>query len=439
MKIRKSITVFALALLAVPVYAIDIAETAKKADTSAPPPPAPTKTEAATEKKEPPMKGGPALPGKPALVKLDIIDQPEVLVIGKLVRASYKDLPTDKNPIPVHWGKCFEDGTFAKLEAMKEHILSSDYVGLCVATMYPGTEDFGHIAGMMMKPGTPVPEGFVSHTLKPTKVAVGWIKAANDNDAHGNSHRLTTDALTERGWKHDHGWVMHVYNRARYTKPDAEGNITVDYYLPVVAKEEAKKEETAKEQPNVPSALPAATKLEILDQPEILVVGKPVRANFNDIKAGKNPIPALWCKSFEDGMFAKLEALADHVYKADHVGHSYVGYNSKPDPATGDFEHIAGMLMKLGTPVPEGYVSRTIAPAKTAVSWIKGKKGSEGAIFANMYRLTEAALAEKGIKPDKDSGWSMEVYNCPRWTTPDPEGCIVMDFHIPVAAKEEAK
>jgi len=173
---------------------------------------------------------------------------------------------------------------------------------------------------------------------------------------------------------------------------------------------------------------PTLVKLEITDQPEVVVVGKLIRFNLDGGKAADNP-PALWSRCFADGTFAALEALADHVHDP-----AYVGYTGGFDPATGDFDYICGMMMKPGIlktgepAVPEGFVSRTLPPARVAVGWVKGHESNKGAIFANAYDLMLKGMAGKGVKPVE--GWYLEVYACPRFTTPDAEGNIIVDYYF---------
>ena len=163
-------------------------------------------------------------------------------------------------------------------------------------------------------------------------------------------------------------------------------------------------------------------KFEIIEQPEIVIVGKLIRVNHDDLQAGKNPIPAFWGKCFEEGTFTTLEALANFIHNP-----AYVGYMNS------DYEYICGMMMKPGVPVPEGFAAHTLEPTKVAVGWIKGKKDNEPAIYANAHTLTEKAMLEKGMKFNSyiKLGWCMEVYTCPRFTTPDENGDIILDFYLP--------
>jgi len=128
----------------------------------------------------------------------------------------------------------------------------------------------------------------------------------------------------------------------------------------------------------------------------------------------------------KDSSFTKLETFSDFIHDS-----AYVGYMDNYDQATTGFDYICGMMMKPGVAVPEGFVSRTLKPAKVAVGWIKGAKGHEAEICEIAFPLTIKAIEEKGLKPDWSHGWSMEVYNNPRYTTPDAEGNIIIDLYLP--------
>ena len=50
------------------------------------------------------------------------------------------------------------------------------------------------------------------------------------------------------------------------------------------------------------------------------------------------------------------------------------------------------------------------------------------------HELTNKAMEEKGYIND-GFAWSMELYNCPRFTTPDEQGRIILDYYIPCRKK----
>ena len=170
----------------------------------------------------------------------------------------------------------------------------------------------------------------------------------------------------------------------------------------------------------------ALVKLEIIEQPAVVVVGKSVRFNPNSSNAERLP-QKLWSRCMADGTFDTLEALSGFVHDP-----AYVGYMDNYDSATGAFDYICGMLMKPGVPVPGGFAARRLPPAKVAVGWIKGLKENEGEIYSNAHTLMFRTLGRKGMKPLRRGFWSMEVYTSPRFTAPDENGFIIMDYYLPI-------
>lgn len=160
--------------------------------------------------------------------------------------------------------------------------------------------------------------------------------------------------------------------------------------------------------------------LQINELPEIRIIGKVVYPNMN---MSENPIPAFWCKCFEDGTFTKLEELEEY-----HIDSSYVGWMGDWDIDSGKFTYICGILMKSGTPVPEGFVYKDIPANTVAIGWIQGL---EKDVYSVAHELTQKAMEEQGYKLDKSASWFMELYNCPRFTTPMENGEIILDYYIP--------
>lgn len=165
-------------------------------------------------------------------------------------------------------------------------------------------------------------------------------------------------------------------------------------------------------------------KFEVKRLPDLRVAGKELRHNMQALMKGDNPIPAFWGKCFSEGVFAPLEQQADVVYDA-----AYIGFMTDWGRGDGDFSYIVGMLMKAGAEVPEGYCFRDIATTDAAVGWVKGSSVAD--VCARAHVQTEQALKENGRKCDTMT-WCMELYNCPRFTTPDANGDIILDYYIPV-------
>jgi len=158
-------------------------------------------------------------------------------------------------------------------------------------------------------------------------------------------------------------------------------------------------------------------KINFIEMPKVLVVGKTLEVDWTKIHEN-NPIPAFWDECFRDGLFKKLEALEEYVYDPAYVG--YMNMHS----------YTCGMLMKLGCPEPaDDFKKYEIIPTTAAVGWIKGH---EKDVFMSAHKLTEKALEEWGYRYNPNCRWSMEFYNCPRFTEKDEEGKVILDYYIPV-------
>ncbi len=165
-------------------------------------------------------------------------------------------------------------------------------------------------------------------------------------------------------------------------------------------------------------------KFEVKKLPKIKLVGKELRYNMELHMQGENRIPTFWDKCFENEIFLPLEEQADFIYAKD-----YVGVMLDWDKGDGDFSYVIGMLMKDGVSVPEGYYCTDIGETNTAIGWIIGENTYD--VCSTAHQQTEKALMEKGYTCD-NMKWCMELYNCPRFTTPDENGNIILDYYIPI-------
>lgn len=167
---------------------------------------------------------------------------------------------------------------------------------------------------------------------------------------------------------------------------------------------------------------------QIESKPQMKIIGKALKVNMEQI-ASNNPIGGLWETCFEDGTFEELEKSPDYL-----LDPSYVGWMGDFNPATGDFIYICGMLAKPDMPVPKGYVSRKLPASEVSVTWVQG--GSTDEVCQQAHCLSEEKLREAGYMADMEQGWSMEVYNCPRFTQPDETGNIILDYWLPCRKAE---
>ena len=163
---------------------------------------------------------------------------------------------------------------------------------------------------------------------------------------------------------------------------------------------------------------------EIKELPTVHLVGKEIRYSEEAHMKGDNRIPGLWDQCFSEGIFAQLESQADYLYDD-----SYVGVMLDWDKGDGNFSYVCGMLMKPGVSVPEGFICHTLEAAKAAVGWIRGKDTAD--VCSTAHAMTEERLKAEGHNCQQ-MRWCMELYNCPRFTTPDENGDIILDYYIPL-------
>lgn len=167
------------------------------------------------------------------LIKFEVTDLPDILLVGKEIRHSMEEQMKGINPIPAFWDGCFAEGIFSILEKQEDSIFNRDYAGV-LTDWDKGDGDFSYIIGMLMKPGADVPEGYVSRHIKATKIAIAWIQGKDVADVCMNAHELTEQTLKAEGHNCDKmKWSMELYNCPRFTKPDENGQIILDYYIPI--------------------------------------------------------------------------------------------------------------------------------------------------------------------------------------------------------------
>lgn len=127
-----------------------------------------------------------------------------------------------------------------------------------------------------------------------------------------------------------------------------------------------------------------------------------------------------WGQWFENGWFAPLEPMA-----ADYEdGGAYIGLMRWKDGEP--FEYYIGMFLKPESAVPEGYESVDFGEGDIAVAWLKGP---ENEVYSHEDQAAQACGKEGYNAAADGSGafWFFERYACPRFTTPDDKGEIILD------------
>lgn len=139
---------------------------------------------------------------------------------------------------------------------------------------------------------------------------------------------------------------------------------------------------------------------------------------------------AKWCEWHGNGWFAELEALG----MANNVENGYLGFMSCGKDFS-KFTYSIGAFFPADTTVPNGYDYIDLPEGDLAVALIKGKE--QGDNIYGMHDECLKAFNENGmgdIKSDfinsngEKVSYFIERYNCPRFTKPDDEGNVILDY-----------
>ncbi|MCL2512314.1 MAG: hypothetical protein FWF08_00310 [Oscillospiraceae bacterium] len=138
-----------------------------------------------------------------------------------------------------------------------------------------------------------------------------------------------------------------------------------------------------------------------------------------------------WDEWHEKGRFKLLE---DACPKADFEDSTaYIGLMRwKETEIDGEkieepFQYWIGMFFPESAEVPEGFGYVDFPESDLGVAWLYGKGDS---VFFNEGRAV-GSCEKNGMKviPDEEGAyWFFERYTCPRFTTPDKKGKIILDI-----------
>ena len=131
-----------------------------------------------------------------------------------------------------------------------------------------------------------------------------------------------------------------------------------------------------------------------------------------------------WNEWWENNWFAALETMKPLPFNADaYIGAVHI-VNGMP-------EHWSGMFFPVNTEVPEGFEYVDIEPLDYAVCYLYGKENSNEFYAMDTHTMCLKALNDHGFKRKEDD-WCFERCNCPRFTTPDEKGNIILDYGISI-------
>lgn len=131
-----------------------------------------------------------------------------------------------------------------------------------------------------------------------------------------------------------------------------------------------------------------------------------------------------WGEWWTNGWFDILERIPGLPINDD-------GYIGAARINNGSLEYWIGMFFPEGTAVPEGFEYVDMEPLDYAVFYLFGSETNGELTSIDAHNMCLEALNERGIKR-KENGWWFERYNCPRFTTPDENGNVILDYGISI-------
>jgi len=157
------------------------------------------------------------------------------------------------------------------------------------------------------------------------------------------------------------------------------------------------------------------TKVYKQDVPALRFIGKKYgNSDRVDGMFGKH-----WCDWHQNGWFDVIEKQTNRPLKSIYEdGDAYIGLMRENN---GEFEYWIGIFMPENTPVPDGFQYLDFPKGTLGVCWLYSK---ENEVYCQEERCWKE-LEKVGYTP---ADWCMERYCCPRFTTPDEKGKIILDI-----------
>lgn len=94
-------------------------------------------------------------------------------------------------------------------------------------------------------------------------------------------------------------------------------------------------------------------------------------------------------------------------------------------------EYWIGMFFSVEANIPDGFDYIDIESLEYAVFYLYDKEGSGDFYTMETHNMCLEELKTLGYKRKEDD-WCFERYNCPRFTTPDEKGNVILDYGISI-------
>ena len=146
--------------------------------------------------------------------------------------------------------------------------------------------------------------------------------------------------------------------------------------------------------------------------PAARLIGKKYSGNVN------------WGEWWSNSWFDELEAIPSLPINDN-------GYIGAVHIVDGMPEYWIGMFFPANADVPQGFEYVDIEPLNYAVCYLYGSENSSEFYTMETHEMCLEELKEHDLKRKEDD-WCFERYNCPRFTTPDESGNVILDYAVSI-------
>ena len=151
-----------------------------------------------------------------------------------------------------------------------------------------------------------------------------------------------------------------------------------------------------------------------------------IGSRYDDADRMTGKLALQWNRFLVSGWFERLESLAGgDLTKIYEDGDAYISLmrHKKDEP----MQYWIGMFLPAGTEVPEGFDYVDFSASNLGVCWVYGPDSEvvrcEGTCID---RLVEGSLST--VTDSEGAYWAFVRYQCPRFTTPDEKGNVILDI-----------
>lgn len=170
------------------------------------------------------------------------------------------------------------------------------------------------------------------------------------------------------------------------------------------------------------------TKVYKESMPDVKLVGK---RYTNEDRDKTGTFAEYWQQAFREGWFDTLKQCAPIPGASD----AYLGMMRFTGEGQ-DFEYRIGCFFAPGTTIPDGFEAVDIPAGEIGVCWLYGNEKNGELYSAEASDLCMAAMAKQGWSFSQQ-GWFFERYICPRFTSPDEHGNVILDICAYLASDEK--